>query len=777
MEAFNHLLAVANAGVLERGLAEVLFYGPRATVAVATAWLLYKGAALCVKVAFSWMFGGAAPLPPVVNQAPIVVPAPLAPVAPPKPLAPPKPAVANVQKAQPAAAGGAKLLPVTENLGHTVQRWTRAVASTLTSVTLTEAELAKKQLLASGGEGDFYLASPQQGWKIIRNPDHSLLANNPSAREGARLRLAALPNKLAVFPHPGFAGDRVVLPTGTIRIAGRPEAVGGLVLPFIDGISLTAYTTKKGQRDHNLNLEDVGKVFLDLYDTLVLEHRQGFKLGDFKPDNVRVKDGKAYVLDMDSASVGPFGCTVFTEGFVDPKLCDKSKDEEVLCEEYTESSDWYSFTVMLHQAVTGCGPYDGEHKPPAGQPIVPDSARALRGVSIYNPHVIPPSCAHHSLQQLSPKLRDLFERVFEKGERGRPPRDLLEELAGAGSGRKLKEPLSPLKNTCWSSLKLPSKTPVSGTPLTVKDISRPGAKALCGKMYRGTGGSQPELTALFHEASQLTDQEGRRVYPDDRGTVTWADFGDQVIVAGEGFRAKEDTPSCGPFALDRLWMDRGDPNRCLKINSVDRAPTHSPNICTIGKHVVWLAGGELLSTHCSSAVAKISGPVSLFGGETFGLVVATSENSGELLQLFLLKKGQHDAIHILGLTSLPPILGEIRGIEVRFSENLAWVLMTAKWEGAKTNYILVLDHNGVIRGLGAAKDIAGAWHSPESLHSAFERREQNGQLTFGLTALEGDIAFQLHCINGEIRLDSAHRVQVPSQPSLMISDGNSLFFA
>jgi hypothetical protein len=171
----------------------------------------------------------------------------------------------------------------------------------------------------------------------------------------------------------------------------------------------------------------VSEVLRDLRNTVEAVHAAAVVIGDFNDLNVLVDDGRAYLIDADSYQYGGFPCTVFSERFVDPCLCDPAAGRPVLASPHTAESDWYAFAVIAMRSLLCVGPYGGVFRPVKKRLVVPHAARPLHRITVFRPDVIYPKPAIH-YRVLPDDFLHHLQQVFEKDVRGAFPTPLLEGL-------------------------------------------------------------------------------------------------------------------------------------------------------------------------------------------------------------------------------------------------------------------------------------------------------------------------------------------------------------
>lgn len=294
----------------------------------------------------------------------------------------------------------------------------------MTRVWLGKASIPPAQLapIGGGGEADVYDLGDGRVLKLLKTPAHPDVAGVPALEAAAAARLATLADRLAAFPR-GLPA-RVVAPGEPAR-ARRGGAVVGYAMPKVDGVPLGRWGEPHWRRAHAVEPAELAATFRDLHATVAAVHRAGVVIGDFNDGNVLVDGGRAWLIDTDGWQHGGFAQPMYQERFVDPRLCDPAATAPVLVRPHDADGDWFAFAVMLFRALLLVGPYGGVLAPARG---VPQAARPLRGVTVFDPDVTYPRAAI-PWRTLPDPLVAYFRDVFERGRRGPFPADLLDAIA------------------------------------------------------------------------------------------------------------------------------------------------------------------------------------------------------------------------------------------------------------------------------------------------------------------------------------------------------------
>ncbi|MGN6105200.1 MAG: hypothetical protein ACTHU0_08855 [Kofleriaceae bacterium] len=285
-------------------------------------------------------------------------------------------------------------------------------------------ELAPAALLGQGGEAEVYDLGDGRVVKWWKPPAHPDFDGLPDAQAAAAHRLAERPAKLRALPSSLPAA--VVAPIGLALAGKRAREAVGYVMPKVAGAPLCSYGEPRWRRDHRVSESEVARALLALHDAIAALHRAGVVIGDCNDLNVLVDGPRVHLIDVDSYQFAGFACSMFSERFVDPRLCDAGALVPV--RPHDPDSDWFAFAAMALRSLVGVGPWGGVHQPADPARRCPPPARGLRRLSVFAPDVVYPRAAR-PLAILTDEIATAFRAVFERDQRGPFPRDLLEQLA------------------------------------------------------------------------------------------------------------------------------------------------------------------------------------------------------------------------------------------------------------------------------------------------------------------------------------------------------------
>lgn len=271
-------------------------------------------------------------------------------------------------------------------------------------------------LCGQGGEAEIYDLGDGRVVKWWKPVDHPDFVGMPDAQAMAQHRLQERPGKLRALP--ANLPREVVAPSSLAFADKRGATVVGYAMPKVAGEPLHSFGEPRWRRAHPIDGNDAIAALLALHDAIARLHRAGVVIGDFNDLNVLV-DGRAiHLIDVDSYQLPGYPCAMFSERFVDPRLCDA---QLAPVRPHDIDSDWFAFAVMVFRTLLCVSPWGGVTPRAAG------SMRAVRRISAYADDVVYPR-ASRPLATLPSTLHDALRAIFERDQRGVFPRALLERL-------------------------------------------------------------------------------------------------------------------------------------------------------------------------------------------------------------------------------------------------------------------------------------------------------------------------------------------------------------
>jgi hypothetical protein len=273
--------------------------------------------------------------------------------------------------------------------------------------------LTPTALVGQGGEAEIYDLGDGRVVKWWKPPEHPDFAGDAGAQANAARRIAEAPARLRALP--GGLPAAVVVPCG-FALSRRKDVVG-YVMPKVAGEPLHALGEPRWRREHPG--ANVVTILLALHDAIAGLHRRGVVIGDCNDLNILVDGDRVHLIDIDSYQLPGFPCVMFSERFVDPRLC--GPVQLVPIRPHDEASDWFAFAAMALRSLLLVGPWGGV------VPGVTPNARVLTRTSVLSSRVTYPRAAR-PLATLPDELLARFRAIFEGDERGAFPRAELERL-------------------------------------------------------------------------------------------------------------------------------------------------------------------------------------------------------------------------------------------------------------------------------------------------------------------------------------------------------------
>ncbi|MEM8642555.1 MAG: hypothetical protein AAGG51_27615 [Cyanobacteria bacterium P01_G01_bin.54] len=527
--------------------------------------------------------------------------------------------------------------------------------------------LKPKNAIGKGGEADVFRWGQQQVIKCFKPPSHPDYAHSSAEQQGARLRLAEHQQKLRQFP--SNVPKRAIAPQ-TLAYDQPGQQILGYAMPLVAGAEPLLRYSQPNFRKGRIGNGTVVAIFQDLHQTLLHLHRAGVVVGDFNDLNVLVKDTAAYLIDTDSWQFGSFLCRVFTAQTVDPLLCDSSANAPQLQQPYNANADWYAFTVLLMQCLLYVHPYGGIYKPRVGQPKVPQAARSLRRITVFNPAVKYPKPAT-PYAVLPDALLHHFQQVFEQDQRGVLPRLLLDQLTWhtcPSCGVEHARVACPLCQGVTVTVgQVPTVETVHGQ-VTAQAIVQTRGQILAATV-------DAKLRYLYYEAGEFKREDGTVVLTGQREPQM------QYLLQGQTTIFAKDQQAIA------LMLEQA-PERL----AVDAYQT-TAQIVSNGQRRYWLHNGQLLRDGPLGPDYigdVLSGQTRIWVGPTFGLGYYRAGTLSVVFVFDALRPGLNDRIPLhLGA-------GQLLDANCVFSGDRGWFFWTLRSQGQTVHHCAVLQPNGQV---------------------------------------------------------------------------------
>ncbi|HUH05016.1 MAG TPA: hypothetical protein VML75_23625 [Kofleriaceae bacterium] len=527
--------------------------------------------------------------------------------------------------------------------------------------------------LGKGGEADVYDMGSGLALKVFKQPEHPDLAASPADQRAARVRLDEHQTKLGAFP----AGlpDRVVAPEALATARSRGGRIVGYAMQRIDQAELLYRFSEPRLRRQLGDPNLVVAALRDLRGTVEALHAAQVVIGDFNDLNVLVAGQRAYLIDADSFQYGGYQCSVFTERFVDPVLCDQSASAPVLASAHTAASDWYAFSVIAFRTLLCVGPYGGVHRPADRSRQVPHARRPLERLTVLDPEVVYPKPAI-PFRVLPDEVLGYFADVYTRDCRIPFPAALLDELRWtrcSGCGGEHARLVCPACAVGQAASKR-ARIQVRGSVTAERVVADVGEIVAARLGSRG-------LEWLAWNGRELLDHAGQR-------------FGAHAPRPGRRFHLERGGIAIAEHGRVRV-IEPGGAETILLADVCGGATALATNTV----HRYWITGGQLRRDgHLGDAVIgeALAGQTRLWVGESMGLGFYRAGNLCVAFVFDAHRTGLDDGV------ALPPLRGATIDVHAVIGGERAW-LFVAEQVGARAMVrCFLIDQRGHV--LAAAED-------------------------------------------------------------------------
>lgn len=546
------------------------------------------------------------------------------------------------------------------------------------------AKLDPTQSIGKGGEADVFRLGKDRALKVFKSPDHPDYQGLPAEQRAAEERIRQHQRKLTEFP--GGLPQQIVVPEelATDR-SGR--LIVGYTMKLISPAEPLLRYADPGFRRGGVSNDAVATLFRDMHRAVAGLHAAGVVIGDFNDLNVLVAaSGTARFIDADSYQYGAYHCTVFTERFVDPLLCDPTATSPRLARPYTPGSDWYAFAALLMQSLLFVGPYGGIYRPADVAKRVPHGARPLRRITVFHPDVLYPKPATR-YAVLPDDLLHHLQAVFERDERAPFPMGLLDALRFTACPRCGVE---------HARAACPICSPSAASRITEAVVVR--GEVRCTRVFETRGvivyatAERGVLRLVQHEGGAYRREDGSVVL---RGpldpALRFSVLGATTLVGREG---------------EIAVLAPGQPTERLSVDSDGTGPAFDTN----GKHRYWATAGRLVrdaGTPWGPDLEPIGDVLldqtRIWAGPAFGIGLYRASNLSVLFAFDAERRGINDSLH------MPRLQGRLVDAACVLDEERAWVLLAVHGGGRTTHLCLAYSRRGALEGTAEAEAGDGSW--------------------------------------------------------------------
>ncbi len=539
--------------------------------------------------------------------------------------------------------------------------------------------------LGKGGEADVYDLGDGRAVKVFKSPDHPDYQGLPGEQRAAEERIAIHQRKLRAFP-PGLPVE-VIAPAALATDRSGKFILGYAMALVASAEPLLRYADPVYRRAGIPSAAVIG-LFREILRVVRGLHGANVFVGDFNDLNVLVTaDSHPRMIDADSFQFGTFLCTVFTERFVDPLLCDISAKAPRLSKPYDAAADWYAFNALLLQSLLFVGPYGGVYRPMDPAKRIPHGQRPLCRVTVFHPEVQYPKPAR-AYRVLPDELLHHFHGVFERDERAPFPQALLDRLVFTVCPKCAAEHARVHCPFCSqvTPAAVPRAIAVRGE-VSVERIFGTTGLIVHASMEHG------ELRLVYHEDGAYRREDGVVILRGNLDpSMRFRILGSQTLIGRAGELAVVEATS-NPVRL-----------------SVD-TDGNSPAFDTNGSHRFRISGGRLLRDTPSpwdpGAVETVGDVLAnqtrIWVGPAFGLGFYRAGNVSRVFLFDATRRGVNDELRV------PPLAGELIDATATLDENRAWLFLALKHAGRVRHLCLVYVRTGQLDASEEAEPGDGSW--------------------------------------------------------------------
>ena len=513
----------------------------------------------------------------------------------------------------------------------------------------TRVKLADANLLGVGGEGSVY-AHRDRAVKVYHPaPPGDFLA--------AR-KLALTIAKVEAFPR--ALPDAVVAPLELARDdAGAPV---GYAMRRVQGATEVSRLATRAFCEGRIPAAQVLALFGRIHGVLTQLHARGVVLGDFNDANVLFEGSAPFFIDADSAQFGSFPCVVAHERFLDPRLYGTSLAPTPA---FSETTDWYAFTVMLFVSLLYTHPYGGIHKT---LPTLLRRAEARH--SVLRPDVSYPKAAVH-FHVLPDELLHWAEDVFDRDARESfPPHLLSMRWSRCSCGLEHARKACP---ECAAPRPTASAVRTSGSCRATTVFTTRG-RILAAAMQGG-------LKYVVEESDAITREDGACVFHP---------AGDAARVAIQGAAT---------------WIGRGARVARVRNGSVEATAStcafrNEPMFDASASHCFGIDGGFIVDVDRGTRIGQVlEGQTWFRVGDELGFGFY---QTGSITEYFLFRTARGGLTRV----ELPPIRGKLVDCAACFAGDRVLFSMATDHLGRRTHAIYLVEGDGrvIASGAGAPDD-------------------------------------------------------------------------
>ena len=515
--------------------------------------------------------------------------------------------------------------------------------------------------LDGGGEADVYWFTPSSEF-LRRHGDNRYIVKiiRPATTKAQQRAARERQEKLPGFP-PGKLHN-VAVPVA-IAYDTAQQVIGYVMVLVPDGVQLIKFKNRNFREKRSITFGHIMRIFTNLHDRVSALHARGIVIGDFNDKNVLVTpDLNVWLIDADSFQYGKWACPTFTEAFVDPNIIAPHPTRANALKKigpHSRDTDWYAFAVMLFQLLVGVHPYTaGFYRPEPGERPLSEINRIHKRISVFHPRVTPPPGVATPFDSLPDTIVQCFRAIFEQGQRGIIPRQLLNDAATTQSAPGTATP--------------PPQPKPQSTSRTILAVALQGGR--------------PQY--VTYESGAYRREGGQVIWATARDPrITAIPAGSRTVMAsGETF----------------VVFDGARHSATTKTQVTFGRTTVAAN----SRYLYWLRGSELVRDVGHGGIVTIgkiaANSTSVWVGERFGLTLVQAGIFSKVLT-FTERVGSFHSL------TLPPGFGSVIDAQCVVGDDLAWLTLSTQSGGRVVNRCFVIDAGAQQRATAEATQDDGTW--------------------------------------------------------------------
>lgn len=244
--------------------------------------------------------------------------------------------------------------------------------------------------LAAGGEASIYVKG-NTAYKIYRDPSQMIPIEKVKQLHAINDPNVIIPQKL---------------------IYDTNMQVIGFTLQYVpNAVPLVKFFSNTYLKKNNIGLVELNKIVLSIQKSVYNIHSAGCLVVDMNDMNILVdKKFKAWFIDVDSYQTPSHLASAIVLSIRDPLAVNKT--------DFTQLSDWFSFSIISFQLYTGIHPYRSGGHPRYGKSEW--QKRMKDGVSVFDPDITFAS-SFRGFQGVPRNYLEWYKSIFVKGKRLTPP--------------------------------------------------------------------------------------------------------------------------------------------------------------------------------------------------------------------------------------------------------------------------------------------------------------------------------------------------------------------